>query len=155
MGCGHDDAFARLECVSHVVDRDNPLALKCRDKRVARGGVRADALALREGKERDAKPLVLNERLADDLSLGVCDLLLEQEWLLMLDIVQDCHDVSSLCVLRISVSIIHGISPKECDQNHNSEKNIRNLKNQIFGSMINVVETHYVSCNIYFLCEKR
>ena len=138
MGCGHDDALTRLERVGFIVDRDDALALERSDERVARGCVRADALTLRKGEECDTEPLVLDERLADDLSFCVCDLILEQECLLMLDIVQDCHDVSSLCVVRISVHIIHRISSIECDQSHNSERNTRNLKNQKFFQLSNV-----------------
>ena len=84
---GHDDALTRFERIGFIVDRDDPLTVKRRDERVACRGVRADALSLGKSKECDAESLVLDERLADDLPLCVCDLLFEQKCLLMLDVV--------------------------------------------------------------------
>ena len=66
---------------------NDAFALECRHKRIPFRFVRADALALGEGEERDAEPLILDERLAHNLSLGIGNLIFEQECLLVLNII--------------------------------------------------------------------
>ena len=76
-----------MEFVFLTVDGDDARAVERCDERISLGFVRADALALGEGKECDAETFILDERLADNLSVCIGDLILEREHLCVCNIV--------------------------------------------------------------------
>ena len=87
MPCGHNDTFSLFNVVDGVVDRDDALALKSCDECVTLRFVCADAFALGKSEECDSEPFILNKCLADNLSVRVGDLFLEQERLCMRNVV--------------------------------------------------------------------
>ena len=84
---GHDDALTGVEFVFLIVDGDDARTVERCDERVSLGFMRADSFALGEGKECDAETFILDERLADNLSVCIGDLILEREHLCVCNIV--------------------------------------------------------------------
>ena len=79
MARGHNDGLALMQCEIHAVNRDSAHAVEARHKGITARLVRADFLALVEGKERHAQGIVLCQRLADDLPRLIGNLIFQRQ----------------------------------------------------------------------------
>ena len=101
MAGGHHDGFALVQNMRLSIDGNTAGAVQAGDKRVAAGGMRADFLILIEGKQRHADGVILRQRLADNLSILIRNLLLEREHLSLCDVFHGLlHDFFLLHVLH-------------------------------------------------------
>ena len=102
MARGHDDGLALVQCEIHAVNRDSAHAVEARHKGITARLVRADFLALVEGKERHAQGIVLCQRLADDLPRLIGNLIFQRQDRCRFHILDTVHENSS-CSDMLSV----------------------------------------------------